>query len=118
MVDILKFTRIFIYIFLDSNETGSEEQFELMFDTLLTSCRNSKIKSLPPVNLYFFLCSLLKSKFGKKYESSVIELAMLQFSKSNSAYALVKNFIIDTNYFSHLKVILFFCLHCNTISQC
>lgn len=29
---------------------------------------------------------------------------MLQLSRSNSAYTLVKNFIIDTNYFNHLKV--------------
>jgi hypothetical protein len=76
-----------------------------MITTLLASCRNSKVKSLPPVNLYFFLSSLLKSKFGKKYESKLIEIAMLQFSKSNSAYTLVKNLIIDTNYFNNLQVI-------------
>ena len=75
-----------------------------MLDVLLTSYKSSNTKSLPPVNWYFFISSLLKSKFGKDHETSIIELAMLQFNKSNSAYALIKNFLIDTNYFNILKV--------------
>ena len=89
---------------VDSNEPKLGLQFKFLVNLLLTSCRSSKTKHLPPVNWYFFLNSLLKSKFGKENECDLIQLAIIQFNKSTSAYALMKNFLIDTNYFAHLKV--------------
>jgi len=87
-----------------SDEKASDNEFEFMLDTLVTSCRCSKVKFLPPVNWYSFISSLLKSRHGRKHETAILELTMLQFGKSNSAYSLVKNFLVDTNYLNHLKV--------------
>jgi hypothetical protein len=58
---------------------------------------------LPPLNWYYFISSLLKSKFGKLVETSLIHLVILHVQISNSAYSLIKNFLIDTNYFNILK---------------
>jgi len=85
---------------------SNELQFEFMLDTLVIGCRTSKVKFLPPVNWYTFISSLLKSRHGSRHETKILELTMLQFSKSNSAYSLIKNFLVDTNYLYHLKVIL------------
>ena len=63
----------------------------------------SKTLTLPPLNWYYFISSLLKSKFGKTSETSLIHLTLLHVQISNSAYSLMKNFLIDTNYFQMLK---------------
>ena len=88
----------------DEKACSNELEFEFMLDTLVTSCRCSKVKFLPPVNWYSFISSLLKSRHGRKHETMILELTMLQFGKSTSAYSLVKNFLVDTNYLDHLKV--------------
>ena len=45
--------------------------------------------------------SWIKSVFGKYVEQELIELSILQINNSNSAFLLVKNYLIDTNYFNN-----------------
>jgi hypothetical protein len=46
----------------------------------------------------------MKSKYGNEMETELIELTLMQINHLNSAYSLIKNYLIDTNYFIHLKV--------------
>ncbi|CAF0998112.1 unnamed protein product [Brachionus calyciflorus] len=82
---------------------NSGVQFEFFLKVLLESCLESKCKILPPINWYYFMTSLIKSKFGTDLESQLIKLTVMQINNLNSAYSLVKNYLVDTNYFIHLK---------------
>jgi len=88
---------------LHTNDTNTK-QFEFLVNLLLNSCKNSQTLTLPPLNWYFFISSLLKSKFGKSAETTLLNLVILQLKISNSAHTFIKNILIDTNYFSNLKV--------------
>lgn len=96
----------FHVLILDLNPSDlNAKQFEFLVALLLNSCKNSQSLTLPPLNWYFFISSLLKSKFGKNVETLLLNLTVLQLKTSNSAYTLIKNILIDTNYFSNLQVL-------------
>ncbi len=46
----------------------------------------------------------MKSKYGSEMELELIELSLMQINHLYSAYSLLKNYLVDTNYFIHLKV--------------
>lgn len=79
-------------------------KFEFLIRLVLASCKSSKDKHLPPINWYYMINSLMKSHYGKGVESELIELSILQLNNLNSAYILIKNYLIDTNYFSQFEV--------------
>lgn len=87
----------------DLNEK-SRLQFEFLIRVLLDSCKQSSVKVLPPINWYYLMTCLIKSIYGNYVETELIELTIMQIDNLNSAYSLVKNYLIDTNYFLHLKV--------------
>ncbi|RNA08180.1 hypothetical protein BpHYR1_011695 [Brachionus plicatilis] len=78
-------------------------KFEFFFNVLLDSCLHSKCKILPPLNWYYFMTSLIKSKFGTELEPKMIKLTLMQINNLNSAYSLVKNFLVDTHSFYQFK---------------
>lgn len=83
-----------------------EKKFNLLINSLCTSCENSIIKSLPPINWYYLLNTLLKSKYGKNNELQLIKLTIYQIQCLNSAFTVFKNLFIDTNNMQQLKVSL------------
>ena len=85
-------------------DLNNEKKFEFLVSLIFESCKQSQTLSLPPLNWYYFASSLLKSKLGKSIETNLISLVILQLKVSNSAYTLLKNFLIDTNYFHNLQV--------------
>ena len=93
---------------LDSNDSKSAEDFRFLIEALLAGWRTSTSKSLPPINWLNLVNTLLKSRFGNQVEAELIELVLGQIENSNSAFALVKNYLIDTNYFTRLQVCLLF----------
>jgi hypothetical protein len=86
---------------------NNKELFRLKFiflvRLLLKSCKSSNKKNLPPINWYYMINGWIKSFFGKDVEQELIELSILQINNSNSAFLLVKNFLIDTNYFDSFE---------------
>jgi hypothetical protein len=93
---------------LDSNDSKCAEDFRFLIETLSDGWRTSTSKSLPPINWLNLVNTLLKSRFGSQVEAELIELVLGQIENSNSAFALVKNYLIDTNYFTRLQVCLLF----------
>jgi hypothetical protein len=97
-------------------------RFIFLVRLLLQSCKSSRIKILPPVNWYYLINSWIKSSFGKDVEKELIELSILQINHLNSAFLLIKNYLIDTNYFnnfeSNTKIVVFdsFCNLCNRLN--
>ena len=85
-----------------------EAQFNFLVSALTESCKASKTRTLPPINWYYLITLLIKSKYGHKMESKLIELTLMQINNLNSAYSLLKNYLVDTNYFMHLQVISMF----------
>lgn len=79
-------------------------EFEFLIETLVAGCRLSTTKTLPPINWLNLVNTLIKCRYGTHVESELIELALAQTSTSNSAFVLIKNFLIDTNYFTRLQV--------------
>ena len=87
------------------NPSSSHRQkFNFFFNVLLDSCLHSNAKVLPPLNWYYFMTSLIKSKFGTELESKMIKLTLMQINNLNSAYSLIKNFLVDTHSFYQFKV--------------
>lgn len=82
----------------------SENQFTFWIETLAEGVRASSVKTLPPVNWLNLVNTLIKSRFGPRVERELIELALLQIDSSNSAFVLVKNYLIDTSYLTRLQV--------------
>lgn len=80
------------------------QKFEFFFNVLFDSCLHSNAKCLPPLNWYYFMTSLIKSQFGTDLESKMIKLTLMQINTLNSAYSLVKNFLVDTHSFYQFKV--------------
>jgi hypothetical protein len=85
-------------------------KFEFLINLLYNSCKHSKApRLLPPLNWYFVINTLVKCKLfqevklkNSNIETNLIELTLIQMSQnesSKSAYSLVKNYLIDTNYF-------------------
>lgn len=85
----------------DNNKTAS--QFKFVIETLTTSVRVSSSKALPPVNWLNLVNTLIKSRFGAQLERELIDLVLSQADASNSAFVLVKNYLIDTNYLTRLQ---------------
>lgn len=81
-----------------------QNKVQFLINVLLKSCKKSKVRQLPPINWYFLINSLMRSKFGEQIESQIIELTLFQINNLNSAYSLLKNYLIDTNYFLKFKV--------------
>jgi hypothetical protein len=79
-------------------------QFNFLVTALLEGCKSSMAHILPPINWYYLITSLMKSKYGNGMESELIELSLMQISHLFSAYSLLKNYLVDTNFFFNLKV--------------
>jgi hypothetical protein len=80
-----------------------KSKFVLLVDVLT----KGNIKSngiLPPINWYYIINNLIKSKYGNYVESRLIELLILQINSSNTAYSLMKNYLLDSNYFLEFNV--------------
>jgi hypothetical protein len=88
----------------DDQQLFLKSKFELLAKILCESCFKSVAHLLPPINWYYFASMLLKSKHGKCVETELIKITIYLIAESNSAFSLVKNFLIDTNYFHHLNV--------------
>lgn len=84
-----------------------QQTFEFFFNLLLDSSLHSNIKILPPLNWYYFMTSMIKSKFGTQLEAKMIKLSLMQINNLNSAYSLIKNFLVDTHSFQQFSVSLF-----------
>lgn len=82
-------------------------EVKFLIETLTAGWRLSTTKSLPPVNWLNLVNTFAKSRFGAQLERELVELSLSQVDSSNSAFALIKNYLIDTNYFSRLQVIYY-----------
>lgn len=85
--------------------TNDQVRLKTLVETLIAGWRFSTSKTLPPVNWLNLVNTLLKSRLGGGHiEAELVELALGQIGDSNSAFALIKNYLIDTNYFTRLQV--------------
>ena len=83
---------------------NTESQFKILIEILTSATRLSSSKVLPPVNWLNLTNTLIKSRFGSQVERELIELVMSQIETSNSAFVLIKNYLIDTSYLNRLQV--------------
>ena len=88
----------------DSDEILKTNKINFLIKCIRESCEKSTTKQLPPINWYYFLNTVLKSKYGKACELDLIKLTIYQISSLNSAFTVFKSFFIDTNYFQKLEV--------------
>jgi hypothetical protein len=85
----------------------NQKSFKFLLTVLMGSCKRSSTLlegnnrgDLPPLNWYFFISCLMRSELSKnECETLLIELALNQMNSSQSAYSLIKNYTIDSNYF-------------------
>jgi hypothetical protein len=88
----------------DTDESSKSNKIGLLIKCIRESCEKSTTKLLPPINWYYFLNTILKSKYGKACELDLIKLTIYQISNLNTAFTVFKSFFIDTNYFQKLEV--------------
>ena len=88
----------------DTDENLKTSKLSLLIKCMRESCEKSISKQLPPINWYYFLNTILKSKYGKSCELDLIKITVYQIAHLNSAFTVFKNFFIDTNYFQQLEV--------------
>ena len=78
-------------------------KFDFLVRLLLDSCAKSKSRVLPPINWFHVTNSLMKSRFGERVQRQLVELCLGQLGHSQSPFNLVKNYLVDTNYFVSLS---------------
>ncbi len=81
-------------------DLNNQLKFDFLIDLIYTSCKASQPKRLPPINWYNMANSWIKSELkSAAIEFKLIELTIMQITELNSAFNLIKNYLIDTNYF-------------------
>src|SRR5262249_3314509 len=76
------------------------QKFEFLANVVLyESCKSH---GMPPINWYFLMTTLLKSKYNsrKQVETRLVQLTLAQ--TSSSAGTLLKNLLVDTAHFQQL----------------
>lgn len=88
------------------NDTNDiiEKRFETLVYVLKNGCESSVGKSLPPINWFYLMSSLMKSKCGKTSELNLIELTFRHTETLSSALGFLRNCLISLNSFSQFKV--------------
>ena len=102
--ELIKISRISGASLTEAESNYEQSKFVFLVNTLCSACKKSnEPHMLPPVNWYYLINSLIKSKHGSQVESKLLEICIMQLKDSQSAYSILKNYLIDTNYFLNLK---------------